>query len=151
MAGQPGSVALGRVANGGGRRNKGRLFAREHDGRRPLDSGAPTAVAATSLKKSLVYTTQQAKRQIYDLDIKNPLGRGTLAKFVSSLYGHNKHINAIGGTNGAVKLEHEGPNRGDGVLFGPLDQRFLQLKLELKMISDDIFCVCNFEICSEVC
>jgi hypothetical protein len=60
---------------------------------------------------------------------------------VQRSYGHNKHINTIWRAQKAVKREHEGANRGNGVLVRPLDQRFLKLnlKLKLKIISDDFF------------
>jgi hypothetical protein len=54
-------------------------------------------------------------------------------------YGHTKRINVIWRAKDAVKSEHEGANRGDGVLFLPLDQRLLELKLKLKVMSDDSF------------
>ena len=53
-------------------------------------------------------------------------------------YGHNKHINTIWRAQDAVQREYGGANRGDGVLFWPLDQRFLKLKFKFKMMSDDI-------------
>jgi hypothetical protein len=49
----------------------------------------------------------------------------------------NKHISVIWSNPDAVKLEHEGANRGGGVLAWPLDRRLFKLKLKLKMISDD--------------
>ena len=60
---------------------------------------------------------------------------------VRRLYGHNEHIGAILSAQYAAKLEHEGANRNDDVLVWPLDKWLLklELKLNLKMISDNIF------------
>jgi hypothetical protein len=58
---------------------------------------------------------------------------------VQKSYGHNKHINAIWRAQDAVKRNHEGTDRGDDVLFWPLDHWFLKLKLKLKMISGDYY------------
>jgi hypothetical protein len=57
--------------------------------------------------------------------------------------GRSKHINAVWSAQDAVKFEHEGANRGDDVLVWPLDQRFLKLKLKLKLNSmPDDFYIC---------
>jgi hypothetical protein len=50
-----------------------------------------------------------------------------------------KHFNAIWRAQDAVKREEDGASRGDDVFFWPLDQRFLKLKLKLKMMSKIIF------------
>jgi hypothetical protein len=49
-----------------------------------------------------------------------------------------------------LKVSKKAANRGGDIFVWPLAQRVLKLDLKFKMISDDIFFVCNCKISIEV-